>query len=505
MTSPPSSSIKQDTWKYLTQINRLESAPKGILSFLRRRKLNIPLHAWMIPSLQNSDRIYIIYKGNLGVNIFTIDRFESEEIDIDEEELMIIEVNDITPTISDDLNDYPIFRTGTPYVLDGIKKFFIDGKERRKLSGTQLNKWDYFFRLSKTELARRHKKLIEDFKTEKELYHERRLEKFAWFFLILAGVYFCYYWTGILPANLLFLICFYKFRNSVIMPLFFLSRKVVVFHSYALDLEKEQRYLQSLVYQNHPLPYQIMVSDQQISQWLNEEILTLDRLAVQELRLGGQIIPLKGTLKSRKTKGLNIEEWGMVQANEVLGKDILEKHYFNHQLGLRVNDGSPMYAIYYIYFIYMTAETIGIYGLFYDFILEKKIGGITNQYYYRDIVSIGTEQVESKILNHSYELETLQIIISFYNDQRISFTLTDEKLIKRLRDQIEAKKQLSSYTDQNMNGFSPMLSPDLRQLVQLADDRLPATRSNAILITVKEYWKTKKDEYDKKDPYMVPQ
>ena len=133
----------------------------------------------------------------------------------------------------------------------------------------------------------------------------------------------------------------------------------------------------------------------------------------------------------------------------------------------------------------MTEQGLGVYGCFYDFILEKVIGTVTNFYYYKDIVSIGSKVVDSKVLDDSYELETKQTIITFYNNERIVITLTDGTTLKSLGEQIEAQKRL-----ENMDYQDPLLldSPEYEQLIELADDNPVATRSNAILTSVKEFW-----------------
>ena len=460
----------------LSDTGNLVSAPQQLQYFFAQQGARSNEAAKVIPSPQGKHRHYVLFRGSSGLNIFTLELEVNLHAGSRGEATLKIE--DLTPTKSNNINDYAIFQTGIPLFKDGIASY-IDGRERERLSGNQLKKWDYFFRASRPALLYWHRVLVGEFKQNIEGYNQKLSSNGIWAGLMLIGAIVLFFSIWKVVAIAISAYIFYRYR-SIFINIFQAIIAVNEFKSAIITLEEEALYLGQQLDQQP-------ATDAQIREWLDNEIKALDSRAWKELKLDPErIAGLSPGLKSRDTVGLNIEEWGMIQSVEANGKNTINKpQHFFHQLGVRINQGRHIYAVYYINLLYMTEQGLGVYGCFYDFILEKVIGTVTNFYYYKDIVSIGSKVVDSKVLDDSYELETKQTIITFYNNERIVITLTDGTTLKSLGEQIEAQKRL-----ENMDYQDPLLldSPEYEQLIELADDNPVATRSNAILTSVKEFW-----------------
>ena len=64
----------------------------------------------------------------------------------------MLEVKQIVP-YKNEIEDHFIFESNFPLLGDNLT-YYLNGHERRKLSGRPLAKWDYFFRASPYKLSR---------------------------------------------------------------------------------------------------------------------------------------------------------------------------------------------------------------------------------------------------------------------------------------------------------------------------------------------------------------
>lgn len=477
--------LRPEDFQPLSEASYFSELPSNLQNSFRNRNIRIPATAKVIDSKYRGLQ-YIIFNGDLGLKVFTLaDDLSAEQSSIG------TAVYDESPTVSHNLNDYSIYRTSVP-LRDNGKVILINGKEREQLQGIHLKKWDYFFRASKHEIGYWHRRLIHDLDAELKIKKKEENQKFLQIggIILVALIIYSGFWK--ILALPLIGFGLYKFRK-LFFTLYSILQGNKVLKRSIVQLQSEIEFLEDQFSQSR-------VSEKEIRDCLNKEILALDKIAFEELGLDKKdILAVKPSLKYRGTAGLSIEEWALVQSDNTNGKKIIEKKHPFHLLGFRINNGRPIYSMYYLYFIYMTEDVIGIYGFFYDFILEKRFGTVTNQYFYRDIVSIGTVEKESIILNSRFELETKQIIVTFYNNEKITITLTDSVTIKSLSEQIQAKEKVTSLLNAPVEELEELTSSDdFQQLLTLADDSLPATRSNAILKNVKEYWDSKKQMTQKR-------
>lgn len=420
-------------------------------------------------------RWYVIDNSKRFLRIFFI-----EILDFRDQKIRI-GLSQETPTYSDNINDYPIYRVGIPFT-----NIHISGQEREKLrDNRQLQKWDYFFQASRQEVGYKHRDIISKFEQTQEKYEEKLFNEGLKTGGLIVGALIIFWICWFVIALALVGYLFYRFKNLFI-QLFYNYRDVTTLRKSIDKLVEEQTFLENEVNQNN-------VSVEQMVKWLEEEIKELDYKAVKDLNLPEDKIIRRGFTDKLNTSfdfnhnilGLRIQEYGFVQPLSANGKKKLERKHPHHLLAYKHKKGKALVGVYYIYFIYMTPETIGISGFFYDFILAKRFGQTTTQYYYRDIVGIGTAVADTKVFSNQEEWETEQVILSFYNSERISIALTDKVAIENLREQIEEKKEDNLDIDID--------NSDLDQLIGADNDELPGTKARFILETVKTYWNQKKN------------
>ena len=297
---------------------------------------------------------YILTPGTLGLIVYYVE-IDPKKSAASDSEILYLKITNVTPTFSDNINDYPIYMTGIPLKQNG-KVTYISGEEREKLDREQLQRWDYFFRASTAMLELPFRELIENLESDVGAYRAefQQLAQKAGIVVVAAILVYIFLWKWLaIPIALYGLYKYRNFFNSLLTAYSILK----ILRGSIEKLEEEMAFLKSQVYQEP-------ASEADMRKWLNDEILLADKKAQKELNLPEELIDLDTSLKSRSTSGLNIEEWGTIQSPDANGKKTIEKRHFFHQLGFRMNDGKPMYAIYYIYFIYLTPEMVGIYGYF---------------------------------------------------------------------------------------------------------------------------------------------
>lgn len=471
----------------MSQLDKASSysqIPEPLKTLFRVEGVHLSPDATVIKSLKEP-RWFIVDSSSGFLNIFHI------EIVASSSQIFQLDVTRETPTYSDNIHDYPIYRVGIAF--KGDEALYISGREREELTDErQLQKWDYFFRASKEELGNKHYRLAGEFEEWRSDY-QALLNKNA----IKAGVLFVVslflliklWWFVALPIIAYGL---YRFRNWFID--LYQSYKNTRFLKFCdQKLGDELQYLESQVFQQ-------TVSEDQVRKWLEEEVRELDQKTVAELGLSPDHIirrefggPNGGVDINKDILGLKIQEWGITQPLSANGKKSIEKKHWHHLRALRRGTREPLVGVYYIHFIYLTPDNIGISSFFYDFILAKRFGTMTTQYFYRDIVGLGTAVKDTLILTDLEELETKQIILSFVNNEKICIALTDQVAIENLGSQIERRESQLNSGAGGWSGLDNPFNPEMDQLKEVGDEFLPATRSNFVLTNLKTYWNEKKN------------
>lgn len=473
-------------FKELSKLDKARSfnrLPERIKDFFYRESTNLSQSSMVIKAVGQS-RWYIIEKGSF------LKMYYLEAVEVYDNGVKIMIAKE-TPTYSDNIFHYPIYRVGIAFNKN--ENLYISGHERERLKDErQIQKWDYFFRASPEEAGYHHLQLMNDLEEWKDQYQSLIVNN-GWIVgLIVIGGIVVLSKLWLIVALPLVIFVTYKFRKKFV-ALFRTIQTFQALNSSVQKLAEEKAYIESQVYQT-------TVSGRQMEDWLREEVQALDKKAIQELGLPADKVirrelgdNLGDVNPQNSIVGLKIQEWGITQPISSAGKKSLVKKHKFHLRALRYNQGRPLVGVYYIYFIYMTPETIGISGFFYDFILAKRFGTVTTQYYYRDIVGIGTAVKETKVLEDQEELETKQVILSFVNNEKITIALTDKVAIENLREQIERKQAIETdFSNQELALESP-INPDLDQLDELSEEGLPATSSNFVLTNIKTYWNQKKN------------
>lgn len=467
-----------------------EGLPTKIREVFNKEEVVLGNTSIVFPATNELNR-YIVDSSSRFLKIFLIYVLEVSE------EKTLVKILERTPTYSDDIETYPIYSAGIP--LAKSKTLFISGEERKELKDEkQLKKWDYFFYASKEELIHRHLYMLDEFNELEEKAIVQLKEEGGIIGALLLCCFILSFFIGKLIAVLILGLGLFLLWNNIKKGIL-LFGNIRTLRMFSSRLNEEKEYLESQM-------VQIKTSGKQIEQWLNEEITILDTAIATEFELPKVNIKRLQWKEIKKAKidpknditGLIIDEWGYFQPFSTNGKKTLSRKYWHHLHALRFHNNRPLVGAYYITFIYLTEETLAVSSFFYDFILSRRFGQTTNQYYYRDIVSIGTAIKESKVFDDEEELETEQVIISFYNNEKIAVTLTDKVTIENLREKVHSQSKFSSDEEDAIGDISRSSiddsnnTPELDQLFEL-NDNLPGTRVKAIVKTIKQFWNEKKN------------
>lgn len=462
--------------------------PVSIQTFFEHNKFIINDDALVIkePNDEEIDRWNLIDKSEkdlLQIFFIEVTLYEKEnEQEDDEGENYTVTISCQTPTWSNNTYDYPIFRVGLPL----LEKRYITGKERKKLKNErQRTKWDYFFQASKKRLTHQHDTLISKFNKNSQVYHEQgNLFIYSFYFslafsFLLLDLYSCTF-----SLILFFVACLsiWKFTKSI-------SYKKK-FRNAVQIIEEEKN---NLVNQINWLPLTVT----EMEEWLEEELLELDGKAIKALKFSKKKIVRRNLTKTEEVNfvdkdvlGLKIQEYGFTQPLETNGKRWIEKKYPRHLEAYTYHPNSPLVGVYYIHLIYMTPDSIGYSRFFYDFILAKPEGEITKQYYYKDIVSIGTKVTATEVFSDLEEWETKILKFSLSNPEVIEMGLTDKIAIENIRKIVDTRKEMEA--EELSDEILESDTPDLDELLNTPSGELPGTKVRFIEETVKTYWSQKK-------------
>lgn len=454
--------------------------PVIIQEHFQHQKFIIDDETIVIPELtKDKARWYIISKTTPFLKIYFVEVqpiIESEEEEEIKEIPIIISCE--TPTYAEDVYEYPIFRVGLPLV-----DTHISGIERQKLKDEkQIAKWDYFFPASKSKLIYKHLYLINEFQISKQAY-EGKISYRATTFIAVAIVFVCLFFFKFFSLPILLL------GGAILSAVYIISlskeSKCKKFLEEVIQrIEEEKSFLENELQQDE-------VSENQMKEWLKEEIIALDRKAVRELKFPEDKIVRRELQQVEDIGiiddyilGLKVQEYGFTQPLKTNGKKKIEKE-FPYHLQAYIHHNEPLVGVYYIHLLYLTPDKIGISRFFYDFILAKRFGDATKEYYYQNIISIGTETIDTEIFSDLEEWETKSIEFSFPNNELVYISLTDRialENIRKLVDDKEMEEELSLEDD----------TPDLDELLHASPDELPSTKAWFILETVRLYWHKKK-------------
>jgi hypothetical protein len=405
---------------------------------------------------------------------------------------------------SDILFDYPIFEAGIPYVNEQGEEelMLISGMKRYYLNDIQKRKWDYFFRPFLPLVGFQHRlKILElsenSSKQKKALGKLKTLVYFLFAAAIASSVFIPMTEGASAIGTFLLLIIWIgkwmKFRKQ---------RKDY------LKKEKElESYEAELLHLEKQVPDEVP-TDKEISDMYNEELSFLDVEAIESLGLDSEtIMELDSEINPRKLKGITIEDWAYIQPESSVGKSSLRPE---HMVGVVVGeDGQPRYAVYFVQFIYPTDDLITVYGCFYDFILRETKGLATDEYFYRNVVSVASKtHEEESFLDPKRVSETTLFRLTVSSGDSIQVALTDERLVDDMNRRFEAKSKLRRKRRQNVllkeesikksgaknkkhEASEQTQDDEYERLINVAESELPATRAKKAIAFIRRELRAK--------------
>lgn len=481
--------LTPEEFTILKKAKNYQKLPSTIKTLFEQHEILIEETAIVIKDVvdEETDIWYLLDNQETPIQVFFMTILEiEEEGEITEEEenkveLILLKITCETPTVSLNAYDYPIFRLGLPLT----KQTHISGEGREQLKEEkQKDKWDYFFQPSRERLTCQHNFLIRRFEENSKVYYNR------------GGLFMNIVYFSI--ASSFLLLDFYSFVFSFIiflaacLSIWRLSRNMGYknfFHDVAQIIEEEKNDLESQINWIPP-------SISQMEDWLEEEIVAIDAKVIKELKFSKDKIIKRAWNNTDEVRfvgkeiyGLEIQEYGFTQPLETNGKEWIEKNYPQHLQAYTYRPNSPLVGVYYIHLIYMTPDRIGYSRFFYDFILARREGDITKEYYYIDIISIGTKVTTTKVFSNLEEWKTKILKFSLRNPEVIEVGLTDKIAIENIRRMADAWKD----TEELPADLLESDTPDLDRLLETPADELPGTKVRFIEDTVKTYWNERKE------------
>ena len=410
------------------------------------------------------------------------------------------------------LEDQSIFLEGllAGYHIKGTRRLeFKDEKKQQR--------WDFFVRPDMEYMDSIIKSMIST-KRSKMFYNEQRMKKLQTQMIvyIIIGVVLAillnslHYIVSLVALAIFGILCISRIGER--------SR-----------LEKENRALQeeidNILKNYEELKKQVppLVSCQQLEDWLMEELKALEKEAIEELSLEGPFT--KAEIKGLEDfQSIVLIEPGLIQSHRTPGYIKTQEHRKLVQLK---DSFEPIYAVYYVQFLFVIENQIGVYGCFYDSIMQEKHGVVSDEYFYRHVTSVSTRTEEmrdtlSELMgDEAKAIENTIFKLTVASGDSISIALTDEKVVTRLQDTINAqrkmelektkgelekkrrefelhsmnlklmKKQeiLEEYFDRSIkridNELKELKSKSKKYSIQIAEDNLPETRAQAALRTIR--------------------
>jgi len=347
------------------------------------------------------------------------------------------------------------------------------------LDQKQQQKSDFFFRSKEKKSPLRHERAIYKIDAWRDAYYKKfNVSIFkVGLFAIVSLFLILQTWAIIAVPAILYI--GYNYFRPMFMEFLDLYKCDRILRQALNTLEKERKVLSLTT----SLP---LVSNKQMEAWLDEEIKTLDRIALQQFQLPkAAIIPVDKGLKNRVTTGLNIEEWGLIQPLKTLGKQAVST---KHSRAFKFGGTRPLYGVYYVVFFYLTDDAVCIFSCFYDFIRAKKIGAIAKKFSYQEVARIEMKIDNNKVQEAIDLLETQQVVLHFYNSDSLTIALTNPLAIANLRAKIEGLPSPATADTPAKPIPNPTKDPALKKLFALPEKQLAGTRHSLILSSIHYFW-----------------
>jgi len=387
-----------------------------------------------------------------------------------------------TPDYNNQQND-PRLRTGISFLEEAPSEGQTFVEESIILNQRQQQKAAYFFKNAANKNPFQHERAIYKFDEWGEAYYKiftKDIAKVGFFILIgLICILQIPYYFG-LPV-----VAYAAYRFKNIFKNFKKSYQLNDIINKSLDTLKKEREL-LLAEGNSPV-----VANAQIEQWLQEEIATLDREAFQAFQIRKEdLIPVDDQIKG-KTIGINIEEWGLIQPIATDGKRAIQEKSLR---AFRFNGQRPLFGVYYFIFFYLTADAICVHSCFYDFIHSKKYGTSSKKYSYQELLKIEAKVDNSLLHPVLGNLETNQVDFHFI-DKKVTVALSDSLTLTNLRARIEGIAPLNTPTEEVEKHITPTKNPELKNLLELHESQLVATRHSLLITSINYFWNLQKRGY----------
>lgn len=428
------------------------------------------------------------------------------------------------------LADYPVFHLGlgAEEYADinqedhGVGVYvwgpFRDGRARQSLAKDQRQRWDYFFPIDRSYVGYPHRRRIHRWTKEKEdntkalpkkqLY--RRISSVSTFVMLgLTGL------TSLMGGDLASLAAL-----TTPMGIACLIMAIAV----TIDIKNRETqnrertaWIPLLRREGEELKAQAKdhapPSDTAYDRWLQQDLAQLNNKVIETLNFeslnsgaGSQEpysevaleqnpdnsplqLPLE--LNPRGLSGILLESWGLIQSDKARGiKDIHPLHLGAVRVG---NDGRLRFGVQFFQFILPTGMQLAVYGSFWDCILRQEKGLLTDEFFYRDIVSLRSRASRvNRYFGSDDGTETMVFSMSVASGESIEVSLTDHNVLDDMTRRLKKRRkeelhQMRKLREEAGDSWEPENGETFTSIEDIDEEghELTATRAKAALAFIR--------------------
>jgi hypothetical protein len=161
---------------------------------------------------------------------------------------------------------------------------------------------------------------------------------------------------------------------------------------------------------------------------------------------------------SQKCEAIICQEWSLMQENKHRRLNKQNEQAFRFD-----SNSQPVFAVRFIQYIFLTQESVAVFSTYYDFITDKYIGRQSSNIFYKDVVNVGTQDVEREGLER--EFSGIEMTL-FMSNGGISLTFINDESIRSLSESTTENNvhDGESATESTVAAVEELLGSELTEL-----------------------------------------
>jgi len=340
---------------------------------------------------------------------------------------------------SDLIWDYHIFRSHID-VREVFDDKWFSCENRKKLTSTQKQKWDFFFRPIKIKVGKYQRKKLK--KVQEELNQiEEELRVATIVLAITLLVIFMGAWKNgsvgmliVISAIILVSLMKYLSNIDIIALLCKMINKKKWIRAYEDEIDNLESQIDEIV----------VPSSSEIVKCLEKEIGQLNTEAVRKLSID------KAGVKTPDSDSNPLNLCGISLFSHAIFQPDFQRVIFDRLgkqtqnfYGYRAYENGYIPSGWYMTFTFLACKRVCISGFYYDFILGQRVNQLNKEYFYEDLIgnSVNTNRVDDPFDNQDSKTVEVDVVkMSFRDSRKIAISLKNEKTYKDIQERIKNQK-----------------------------------------------------------------